>query len=737
MLKLYYFVLFCLTFTSVSAQSDTLTSNQVPEVNIKAIRSNRTMSTSLNIIKKSDLESINLGQDIPVLIQQLPSVNISTDAGNGLGYSYMYIRGMDAQRIQVNINGIPYNDAESQEVYWVNMPDIISSADDIQIQRGVGFSTQGGTGIGGSISIKTTKKYLRPFVSLSSSLGSFNTFKNTINASTGILPDGWQITSRGSIIQSDGYINRAWSKLGSIFLDISKYGDKYSSHLIVSHGREKTYQSWYGLSQTDYDANQLTKNIAGTDYESKSGDPYPNQVDNYNQTQVQFINNFLFKNGQQASLSAYLTRGKGYYEEYKVGENYTNYASTLSGNGDIVRQLWLNNYLYGFNASHIIDKDKITNTIAISANQYRGFHYGVIKELLAEYTGVIPNEFYQNNSTKTDLSAFNKLTWKYRNSNFVLDLQIRNVIYDASGVLRNQSSFGFDKNYLFFNPKIGWNMDFSESKQKIYVFAGLSHREPVRSDFIDEEFAHQPLPESVYNLEIGYKKNIKNYTISGNLFAMYFIDQLIPTGNVNSVGAPIRENVAKSYRAGAEIEFTAKISEKLSFYTNQYLALNKILDYTNYLITYNDDYSINDALSVKQKFSSTDIAFSPSWISYASLKYFPFKKSKFSQTNVELINKIVGSQYLDNTASSLKSIPLYSFTNVSISHTMKFNQKLKEINLNLLLNNILDQHYVTRGYTYFSGNTANLDGSITAGQDYNYYFPQAGFNFLAGVTMKW
>lgn len=737
MKKIIFFITACLYFSSINAQSDSTKINLVPEVNIKSIRTNQLMTTSQNLIKKVELDKINLGQDIPSLIQQLPSVNISTDAGNGLGYSYMYIRGMDAQRIQVNINGIPYNDAESQEVYWVNMPDILSSVDDIQIQRGVGFSTQGGTGIGGSVSIKTTRKYLHPFLSLSSSLGSFNTFKNTINASTGLLPDGWQITNRGSIIQSNGYIDRAWSKLGSMYLDISKYGDKYSSHLIASHGREKTYQSWYGLSQADYNANLFTKNIAGTDYETKSGDPHPNQVDNYNQTQVQFITNFLGKNGHQSSLSAYFTKGKGYYEEYKVGQDYTSLSTQLFGNGDMIRQLWLNNYLYGINASHIIEKANFTNTTAASINQYQGFHFGIIKELLANYVGAIPNEFYQNNSTKTDISAFNKLTLIQGKSNFVLDFQLRNIIYSAGGILQNQSNFNFEKNYLFLNPKIGWNMSIDNSKQSIYAFVGISNREPVRSDFLNEQTTYQPLPEKVYNLELGYKKLEKNYTISGNLFGMYFIDQLIPTGNVNSVGAPIRENVAKSYRAGAELEFTIKLSDKLSFYTNQYLALNKILDYTNYQITYNIDYSINDEKTEKQNFSSTDIAFSPSWISYASVKYFPFKKSEFSQTCLEFMHKIVGSQYLDNTASDLKSLPLYSFTNISLSHTMKLNQSLKEINLNLLLNNIFDQQYITRGYTYFSGNMANTDGSIISGQDYNYYFPQARFNFLAGVTMKW
>jgi len=530
---------------------------------------------------------------------------------------------------------------------------------------------------------------------------------------------------------SNGYIDRGWSKLGSMYLDISKYGEKYASHLIASHGQEQTYQAWYGLSQDDYNKGLLTKNIAGTDYEYKTGAPYPNQTDNYRQSHLQWINNFLWRNGHHSSISAYFTKGKGYYEEYKVGENYENYSPQISGTGDLVRQLWLNNYLVGLNASHIIEKSNWTNTTGISANRYYGYHFGTIRELLASYTGTIPNEFYHNESVKTDLTAFNKSTYSFGKSNFVLDLQLRNVIYTAQGIVKGGGQINFDKNFLFFNPKLGWNMDV-DKHHKIYAFAGMSHREPVRSDFVYEDNIRQPKPEQVFDIELGYQNTSKNTIFKANLFGMYFIDQLIPTGNVNSVGSPIRENVAKSYRAGAEAEFQYSISKKFALYTNQYLALNKILDYSNYLITYNEDYSINDSKTIVQNFSSTNIAFSPSWISYTELGYSPFLNTKF-----RLMNKVVSTQYLDNTSSDSKSIPLYSFTNFSVSHKLKFANFLKEMDLNLLLNNIFNQKYISRGYTYFSGNTANADGSVTQGVDYNYYFPQAGFNFLFGVNMKW
>jgi len=689
------------------------------------------MTTSSSTIKTSDLKHLNLGQDIPTLVQQLTALHLSTDAGNGIGYSYMYLRGMDAQRIQVSINGVPYNDAESQEVYWVNIPDLMSSADDIQVQRGIGFSTMGGTGLGGTISIKTTKRYSKPFVQFQTSAGSFNTLRNMIQASTGVMTDGWQITSRGSLIQSDGYIDRAWSRLGSFYIDVSKYGDKYTSHIIASHGREKTYQSWYGLSQEEYIAGERTKNIAGTDNESKAGEPYANQIDNYHQTHLQWIQNFLWKNGHQSSLTGFLTRGLGFYEDFKVSQSYANYGSGLAGNGDLVRQLWLDNHLYGINASHLIEKSKFSNTTAFSFAYYQGDHFGRVPSFLSSGSAQGSDRFYHNEARKMDFTAFNKWMYHMNKSHLVIDLQVRQVNYATEGSLRNQSFISFDKNFTFFNPKIGWTCDLN-SKNKLYVFTGLSHREPVRSDFLDEDALSQPRPEKVYNIELGYEKRMRTFDLKTNLFGMYFIDQLVPTGNINTVGAPIRENVAKSYRAGVEFEFTYRLTKNLSFYTNHYLAVNKIMDYTNYTIAYNEvDYSVNTMETEKNYFKSTTIAFSPSWIAYAELQWRPWAGSQFS-----LMNKTVGQQYLDNTSSNEKSIPLFNTLNLSLSHIIKSNQKTGEWTFNLLLNNLLNADYVSRGYTYHSGHNVSSSGHITRGRDYNFFFPQARFNFLVGLGWK-
>lgn len=728
-MRLVVFLLFGLPVVSLFSQKDS--TKILGDVYIRAIRSNQKMVTSSSTIKTAELQHLNLGQDIPTLIQQLPSMQISTDAGNGIGYSYLYLRGMDAQRIQVNINGVPYNDAESQEVYWVNIPDLFSSADDIQVQRGIGFSTMGGTGLGGSLSIKTTKRHAKPFLHFQTNVGSFNTFRNMIQTSTGVLPDGWQITGRGSQIQSDGYIDRAWSKLGSIYLDVSKYGDKYTSHLIASHGREKTYQSWYGLSQEEYNAGERTKNIAGTDYESKNGAPYDNQIDNYHQTHLQWIQNFLWKNGHQSSLTAYFTRGLGFYEDYKVDQTYENYGNGLLGNGDLVRQLWLDNYLYGINSSYQIEKSKFSNTTAVSFSHYQGDHFGRVPIFFAPVAGTLASDrFYNNHSKKVDITAFNKFSYHLPKGHFIVDLQLRQVSYTASGTLRNQSFFSFDKSFTFFNPKLGYTHDL-DAKNKLFIFAGLSHREPVRSDFLDEDALSQPKPEKVYNLELGFEHKTTVWHLKSNLYGMCFIDQLVPTGNINTTGAPIRENVAESYRAGAEFEFNYRLSKTLNFYSNQSLALNRILNYTNYTIAYNEtDYSINPSETEKTLYSSTPIAFSPAWISYAELQWKPSKGSQFT-----LMNKTVSQQYLDNTGSGEKSIPLYNTVNLSLSQTIK-SAKGPEWTLNLLLNNILNADYFSRGYTYHSGHIVSASGQVNRGRDYNFFFPQAGFNFLLGITCK-
>lgn len=700
---------------------------KIQEIHIKSTRADSKFLSSFTTLKSKELESLNLGQDVPYILQSTPSLSYSSDAGNSIGYTNLSIRGSDAQRIQININGVPYNDPESHEVYWVNIPDIMSNTEDVQIQRGVGFSTTGGTSFGGLISIKTTKKFHQPFLNLSTSIGSFNTLKSSVYGSTGVLPDGWQATARATQTSSDGYIDRTSSRLQSIYFSLSHFGRKLNTHLIAFTGKEKTYQAWYGVSQEDWNAGNITKNIAGTDYEQKVGSPYANQIDNYTQTNIQWINNYMWNPSIHSSFTAFLTRGKGYYEEYKVAQNYSDYKLNSNQSGDLIRQLWLDNYLVGANVMTSIQKNNWENTMSLSFNTSIAGHYGKVAQVIDQPSLFNDKKYYNSDARKYDMTVFNKFSYTKDKTTFVVDVQLRHVTHNELGTAAHDANINFDRNFLFFNPKIGCNTQIN-AHNKLYIYTGIGQKEPNRSDFVDSELK-QPKSELNWNTEMGHIFNQKNFTIESNIYSMLYQNQLILTGNVNSVGAPIRENVAKSYRIGVELNSTYHISKKLYLNMNQSLAMHKILDYHYTIPTYNEDYSINSDLSTLQTFNTTNIALSPNWISFAEIAVLPFKN-----LTIKLNNKIVSKQYLDNTSSDAKSIPTYSFTNIVAEYGLK-TAWAKEIKFNLLLNNIFDTKIYSRGYTYNSGNYLNANGELTTGQDYNYYFPQAGFNFLMGMKL--
>lgn len=697
------------------------------EINILSVRANQTYLNSFQNIKVEQLSSLNLGQDVPVLLQSVPSLTFSSDAGNGIGYTNMNLRGSDAQRIQVNINGIPYNDAESHSVYWVNIPDILSSADDIQVQRGVGFSTLGGTSFGGSVSIKTTKKYLQPFLKLSTSAGSFNTLRSSIMGSTGIMKNGWQLTARATYATSDGYIDRAFSRLNSSYVALSNYQNKFNTHLIVFNGNEKTYQAWYGVEQSQY-ANNRRYNIAGTDYEQKTGNPYENQVDDYSQTHIQWINNFEWKSNWQSGFSAYYVKGGGFYEEYKVAQNLSNYNVNTTQSSDLVRQLWLDNHLIGFNMSNNFQKGIFQNQTALHFNNYSGNHFGELVSIIDNPSFTLPYRYYKNNSSKSDATFFTKSSFTLKNWVFNIDLQARIVNYTASGILNGNVPLAIDQQFLFFNPKMGVNYAINQ-KNKMYFFAGIGQKEPNRSDFIDAKMNENPKAEKMLNFELGHIYNAKNLQIETNLFAMFYKDQLVNTGAVNDVGSPIRQNVDKSYRIGAEFVSSYKLAQNLSFNSSMSYNISKIVAFNHFINAFNEDYSINPMYSEIIEKNNTDIAFTPCWNSFLELKW-----TGLPRTAISLTNKTVGKQYIDNTQETSKSIPLYSFFNLAVEHKIK-PKFAKEIALNLLVNNLFDTKTFTNAYTYNTGKFVSSNGDVTPATDYNYVFPQAGINVLVGASM--
>lgn len=718
---------FCLSISLFSQRKMNDTIRFQKEISIFSTRANQTYLNTFQNIKLEQLSTINLGQDVPVLLQSVPSLTFSSDAGNGIGYTNMNLRGSDAQRIQVNINGIPYNDAESHSVYWVNIPDIISTADDIQVQRGVGFSTLGGTSFGGAVSIKTTKKYSQPFLKLSSSIGSFNTLRTSVLGSTGLLKNGWQATARATYATSDGYIDRAFSRLNSTYLALSNYQKKFNTHLIVFNGNEKTYQAWYGVEQNQYALNRRY-NIAGTDYEQKMGNPYENQVDDYGQTHIQWLNNFEWNSNWQSGFSAYYVKGGGFYEEYKVAQSLANYNINSTETSDLVRQLWLDNHLIGFNISNNYQKGIFQNQTAFHLNNYSGNHFGEVVSVINLPSFEAPYRYYKSNSSKMDATFFTKSSLVLKDWIFNFDLQARFVKYTASGLLSGNVPVNIDENFLFFNPKLGANYTFN-NQHKMYFFAGIGQKEPNRSDFIDAKMNEKPKAEKMLNFELGHIFNMDKLRVETNLFAMLYKDQLINTGAVNDVGSPIRQNVDKSYRIGTEFMANYQIAPMWTLATSIAYNVSKIVDYTYYVNAFNEDYSINNEYTEKITKNNVDIAFSPRWNSFVELKW-----TGLPRTSISINNKTVGKQYIDNTQETTKSIPLYSFFNLMAEHKIK-PKFAKEIAFNLLVNNLFDVKTYTNAYTYNSGKFVSSNGDVSSAADYNYLFPQAGINVLMGMSM--
>ena len=713
-----------LLFSPESKKLDS--SKKLPEVQILSTRSNKDFVSTQNTLKIETLSPLNLGMEAPYLLQSLPSVSISSDAGNMVGYSQLNIRGSDAQRVQVSINGVAYNDAESHQVYWVNIPDILSSAEDVQVQRGVGFSMLGGTNLGGMVSIKTTQKHEESFIKLSSHFGSFNTFRNSINYSTGVSKKGWQLSGRATYNISDGYIDRAWSRLNSQYLSLSKFGPKYTMHLIGMRGHERTYQAWYGVESNVYKTNR-TFNVAGTDYEQKAGAPYENQSDNYEQSHLQWIHNFYLNPNQNIGITGYYVNGSGFYEEYRVGQDLGRYFKNQNGVSDIVRQLWLHNHLFGLNIAHQYQKKNIQNYTALAMSHYIGDHFGRVPRIIDPSFSIDQSvKNYLNTSNKSDVTFFNKSALTIDKTTLNLDLQLRYVNYNAAGTLLGHEPMAFDQNFLFFNPKVGANYQYN-TKHQSFIFAGIGQKEPNRSDFVESN--QNPRPEQLLNIELGHQIKETNWNAQFNLFGMFYQDQLINTGAINSTGAPIRINVGQSYRVGAEWSGQYKINSKLTFNSSAGYIVSKILNFNHITPAYNEDYSINEAETQITKLEQVDIAFAPRWNAYVELRYHPFK-----DFSVMLNTKAVGRQFIDNTQNDTRSIPAYSFSNLAFEHILR-PKYMKEMKLNLLINNIFNTLTYTNAYTYNTGIMIMNDGSRIDPTHFNFVFPQAGINLMMGCSV--
>ncbi len=690
------------------------------EVIVNSTRANENSAMAYTTVTKEDLQKNNFGQDLPYLLDQQPSVVTTSDAGTGIGYTGIHIRGSDATRVNVTINGIPVNDAESQGTYWVDIPDIVSSTDNIQIQRGVGTSTNGAGAFGGSVNLQTDAVSAKPYGEIMTSGGSFNTFRTTMKAGTGIMENGWAFDARMSRTASDGYIDRGSSNLESWYLSGGWYGKNISVKAIAFSGKEKTYQCWYGVPQDSLKTNR-TFNPAGM-YIDANGkiQYYDNETDNYQQDYYQL--HFLARANDNWTFNAALhaTKGFGYYEEFRQGEQLSDYGLDTAGvYTDLVRRLWLNNWFYGITYGAHYDSHKKTELIIGGAtNNYEGQHYNEI--VWAQFLPPGTPSVYRYGvdfAHKLDANIFARLNYQASEKlNLFVDLQYRYVNYHFTGLDTSGNALPQAAKLNFFNPKAGATFRINE-KNLTYISFSTGHKEPNRDDYVNSTIISRPKPETLYDGELGWKFRSNKVSLSANLYYMYYINQLVLTGKINDVGAYTNENVPKSFRSGIELEAGYKICKSLSFAANTTYSMNKIMNYNEYIDNYdNGQQNLN-------VYKSTDIAFSPTITGAAS---FSYKCEKgFSAT---LMEKFVGKQYLDNSSSALRQLDPYAVTNLRLSWTFK-PKFLKELTTAIQVNNLLNTKYSSNGYTY---------GYIQGGgyQYFNYYFPQAGINFLGMVDLK-
>lgn len=675
---------------------------------------NRAPFTKTNI-SKEEIEKNNLGQDLPFLLNQTPSTIINSDAGNGVGYTGIRIRGSDLSRINVTLNGIPYNDAESQGVFFVDLPDFASSVNSIQIQRGVGTSSNGAGAFGATINISTHEFNDKAYAEVNNSFGSFNTWKHTVKAGTGLLNDHFTVDARLSRITSDGFIDRASSKLSSFYVGGGYFGKKTQLRLNVFGGDEKTYQAWNGVPQDSLKTHR-TFNSAGT---AKPGEPYDNETDNFRQDHYQFFVNHELNPHLTLNASLFYTRGKGYYEQYRAGEDYNDYGLSYPVVGDdtvystdLVRQLWLDNDFYGTVFSLQYNKDGMQLTAGGGWNSYEGDHFGKI--IWAQNS--IPKDYrwYNLHASKTDANVYGK--WQQRlNDRFqtFADVQFRNVSYVIDG-FRDNPALYIRQKYNFWNPKIG--LTYSKPGMQAYISYAVANKEPNRDDF-EAGMQQQPLHETLHDVELGFEKRYANISFGATGYYMRYKNQLVLTGMINDVGAYTRTNIPESYRLGLELQASYQPMQQLSINASLAVSRNKI----NNFIEFVDDYDNGGQKSFAYK--KPDIAFSPGAVGSATITYKPVRAVEIS-----LLSKYVGDQYLDNTSNNARKLDAYFLNDLRAIYTFK-RGFLKEVRLIGQLNNLFNVKYEPNGYTFSYVYGAEL---VTE----NFYYPMAGRNFMVGLNVK-
>lgn len=710
------------------------------EVFVYATRAGLKTPVAVSTVSREAIQDRNNGQDIPYLLNLTPSFVSSSDAGTGVGYTAFRIRGTDANRINITVNGIPVNDAESHGVWWVNMPDFASSVENIQVQRGVGTSTLGAGAFGASINMQTNSLSLVPYAEYSGSAGSFGTMKNTVKVGSGLLSKHFNIEARLSKISSDGYIDRAWCQLKSFYVSGGYYSDRTIIKLNVFSGKEATYQAWNGVPSVRLNndtegmkrygehgliSEKETEDMMASNSRTYNLYTYDNETDNYQQDHYQLLLSHRFNERLNLNLAAHYTRGLGYYEQQKLDEKLSKYGlepivlgDTTIKRTDLIRRKWLDNHFYG--ATYALNyQDRRTDlTFGGGWNQFTGHHYGDI--IWMRYAGQLDKdaEWYRSLGDKSDLNLYLKYNLALTSwLNAYADLQFRGINYKIDGIDDNLRDITQEHHFDFFNPKLGL---FAEptSRQKAYLTVAIAHREPNRSNYTDADpNGKTPVAERLTDFEAGYSVSGDKFSAGANLYFMSYNNQLILTGRINDVGDPIMTNVDNSYRTGIELTGAVKPVNWVKWEANLTLSRNKISNFTEYVDNW--DTWAQDTF----KLGETDIAFSPALVINSQLKFFPIKN-----ISLELLTTYVSKQYIDNSMSSDRILKAYLVNHLKAEYTLHPGW-IDELDFNFQINNLLNTRYETNAWVYsylYEGKRYKMDG----------YFPQAGIHFLFGVNIR-
>lgn len=707
---------------SLSAQEEPVDSLEgtkvvLDEVLVQSIRITKDFPITFSDLDKVELAPRNLGQDIPILMNFMPAVVTTSDAGAGIGYTSMRVRGSDATRVNVTINGIPYNDAESHGTFWVNMPDFASSTQSLQLQRGVGTSTNGAGAFGASLNMLTDAFSEEAYAKISSSVGSFNTLRSNVKFSTGLMNDHFEFSGRLSRVTSDGYVDRASSELDGYFLQGTYKDDNTLIKALLFGGHEITYQAWNGIT-ADQLENDRTYNSAG-EYTDDNGDTqyYENEVDNYKQDHFQLHWYETWNSAWNTHLAVHYTRGRGFFEQYREEDDFATYGlEPFTVNGelvettDLIRRRWLDNDFYGTVFSATYKSESLELIMGGGYNEYKGDHFGEI--IWAEYArnSEIRDRYYDDNSTKTDINFYTKANYQLTDQwSLFGDVQYRGVGYQANG----EDTGLVDDTFNFFNPKAGVTFDLNRNNNFYFSYA-RANREPNRNDYE----SGSPKPEKLNDFELGWRYVSPSFQLNTNVYYMRYKDQLVLTGGLNDVGAPLRSNVGDSYRLGLEIDANVTLSNSFKWRPNIALSDNRNLDYF-----FERDGELQDL-------GNTNIAFSPKLIAGNIITYQP--NTNFQ---VSLLSKFVGKQYMGNIDSEGSVLNSYTQTDFNIQYTINMNSFIKSIELSGLVNNIFDADIVSNGYFYTFDDDYSNPGTITTIEGAGYY-PQAGINFLVGATIN-